>query len=501
MDTATKENRRIATGAVRRAVCMTCGAALMAAFLATGCSKEPETDVHGEPVLVNFTLDGFAPATRAALAEGSTVRVIASKAKTSPPLIPTHEEWVADQSYYLEGDRLIPCTVDAEGKRLENTDIPWEQMRLETGVAYDFHTITPALPLKEDDKRLLASALPNGLDYAYSYSRNSTFTDADASAGVSTVRLTALTHKCAGLNVRVILTAKGETLRSVRVSGLPSRVEPEAYYNAPTGSVEKGTQVVTWEAEAFGYEEETFTYKTTTPMPVRPISSSFGEAPLYVSLTTELSDGSSVTVTDSITQYALSQRFIATIVLSKGDVSDGGTRFSLSMWETSTSVNQIDGNSYPYVRGENTVVFRDENGYGSGYAYHGLWTFTPAHSESTWSNNNSGLNTVSASFEVASGDCGGSKTYKYDEALTACDGYSQGGGLWRLPTSREVREMNALQSQLTGVGKFSQEAGYWSATDYDGGSNAYFGVMGEPGTNPSKSSKGTYRRVRCIRDL
>lgn len=523
MNTETKENRRIAAGAgvlpvrssaggrlqayasgaaVRRAVRMACGAALLAAaLLAAGCSKEPEPepDVHGEPVFVNFTLDGFAPATRAPLAEGSTVRVIAMKAKTSPPLIPTHEEWVADQAYVVKGDQLKPCKVDAEGANPEPLDNPWNNMRLETGVAYDFHTISPALPLREEDKRALATSVTNGMDYAYSYSRNNTFTDADGTVGVATVHLGALQHKCAGLIVQVIMTEKGQTLRSVRVSGLPTPKGDEAFYGAPAESRENGLDAVTWKAEEFTYDAATFTYECTTPKPVRPILSSLGEAPLHISLTTETSDGLQLTVNDSISRYAISKGSISTIVLTKGSLS-GGLGIALTPWELESDGDHIvGGNVYPYVRGGNTVVMRDDRGYGKDWAYHGLWTFTPTHTESKgWQSNDSGLNTVSASFEVASGDCGGSKTYTYDEALTACDGYSQGGGLWRLPTIRELALMADTRSSLT-VGGFSNENNYWSATVRDGTYSYACKVIS--GNKPGWNGKGSYNRVRCIRDL
>lgn len=488
--------------AVRRAVRMACGAALLAAvLLAAGCSKEPEpeADVHGEPVLVNFTLDGFAPATRTALAEGTTVRVIATKAKTSPPLIPTHEEWVADQAYYMVGGSFVPCKVDADGSNPEPLDNPWSNMRLETGVAYDFHTISPALPLKEDDKRLLAASVTNGMDYAYSCLRNKTFTDADGTEGFATVDLAALRHQCAGLIVRVIMTETGQTLRSVRLSRLTDPKEDEAFYGAPAESRENGSQEVTWEAEEFTYDAVTFTYECTTPKPVRPMMSSVGDAPLHISLTTETSDGSLLTVNDSICQYSLSKGAISTIILTKGSLGSS-LNIALVPWELASDGDHIvGGNVYPYVRGGNTVVMRDDRGYGQDYAYHGLWTFTPTHTESKgWQSNDSGLNTVSASFEVASGDCGGTKTYTYAEALTACDGYSQGGGLWRLPTIRELALMADTRSSLT-VGGFSNESNYWSATVRDGTYSYACKVIS--GNKPGWNGKGSYNRVRCIRDL
>ncbi len=490
-------------------------ALLLGAVLLLGsCSREPEPEPNGngDGVLMNFTLDGFAPATRAALDEGTTVRVVALKPQTS-----TRGTYVADQAYYMVGDRLVPCTVDADGANPKPITLPWEGMRLNPSETYRFVAITPALPVEtlEQDfgaqRTYIAHAITNGMDFAHSQTDDQTFTQAEIDAGVRTQTLNPLRRELCGLLFEVTLPKEsGETISSIKVEGLPKNVamtdnvwdmiEIHDLYLSKDG-IEGGTGQLLVPKEAFRYNAATLAYMTDRPQLVLPVRNAdevieWAEpltADLTITLTVETADGYTESVSDVLTVANLMEGTTYLIHLERNIKPGGGISFVAKYMETVNSEVDMGKDSYPYVRGGNTIVFRDGNGYASGYVYHGPWTFTPTHTESSdWQGNASGLNTVSASFEVASGDCGGSRTYTYAEALTACD------GLWRLPTIRELAVMADMRGELT-VGGISAESNYWSATARNG-SNSYACKLIK-GNKPGWNGTGSYNRVRCVRDL
>ena len=146
-----------------RRVSLTAGACLLAAVtLLLGCSKEPldAPGGKGSPVLVEFSVAGLEdmlpaaqgiPGTKAALANNTTVRVIAYKQASGNPL---QANYVANQAYYWNGSKLMPCSVDANGNK--RADV-LSQMFIQAGVSYDFYAVMPALPLAEDNKAILAT--------------------------------------------------------------------------------------------------------------------------------------------------------------------------------------------------------------------------------------------------------------------------------------------------------------------------------------------------------
>ena len=149
------------TGVLRGAT--SSGLLLCMAALLAGCSKDPAAGPEGGVVTVSFAApaigqetgaqiasaasqaqNGQSPGTRAALAENTTVRVVAFTAATGNPV---QANYVAEQTYYMSGGKLVPCTVDDNGSFVAVA--PDAKMELERG-SYDFYAITPALPLNED---------------------------------------------------------------------------------------------------------------------------------------------------------------------------------------------------------------------------------------------------------------------------------------------------------------------------------------------------------------
>ena len=83
------------------------------------------------------------------------------------------------------------------------------------------------------------------------------------------------------------------------------------------------------------------------------------------------------------------------------------------------------------------------------YPQHDPWETTPNHSESTWTANTSGFNTVASMFEVASKNVRGVSNGNSD-----CPSYSQYAddlGSWRVPTIREMKLIYDMRDELTAV--------------------------------------------------
>ena len=155
------EKTRIKNKGVRAR--LAAGAWLFAAVLLLGgCSKEPAEGMDGPSgqVALDFSIEGIEkmlPVTRAALATGTTVRVIAYKSGDSNPAT---ENYANECAYYWNGTKLVPCRVDANGNK--TADLPDWAMTLLPGT-YDFYAVSPALPLAAD-KTKLATAIANGVD-------------------------------------------------------------------------------------------------------------------------------------------------------------------------------------------------------------------------------------------------------------------------------------------------------------------------------------------------
>lgn len=173
---------------------------------------------------------------------------------------------------------------------------------------------------------------------------------------------------------------------------------------------------------------------------------------------------------------------------------------------TSSNMNVTFGATYPFVLNGNTIVTQDRSGYASGYDFHGPWTITPDHYEKAWDANESGLNTVSARFEVADRTAG---SVVWDDTATACANYSQdsGGndkGSWRVPTIQEQWLIFVFREHLHAIWLPSNLL-TWTATreiysDGSLGTGSWFVDFYNDGLINSAIGE-TKLPVRCVRDL
>ena len=485
----------------------------MAALLA-GCSKDPAGEPgspQGGVVPVSFAApaigqetaaqsasaasqaqNGQSPATRAALAENTTVRVVAFTAATGNP---AQANYVAEQTYYMSGGKLVPCTVDDNGSFVAVA--PDAKMELERG-SYDFYAITPALPLGSDKATV---SVPHKVDYAASATKGVTV---DAS---KTYTLTQLDRKC----VRVTFVIKKSanftelTALSVTPSGaglsmpnLPAAqsVKMDADIPATTGS-----ETLTVPASAFTNTDATTATAATVLLP-----RSAADILLTCDLTYTTATGSSRQTSFSSTAKNLAlekgKHYTFTLTIYPFDVS-----FTVKAeFETTISDwTDVPAPAYPYVSEGRYIVSRDALG-SSDQPLHPNWTAAtmPLH------NKVSADNALSSEFEVAAEDCSSTNapgvtqsgnTYIWDNALPACAAYTQAGtsaGQWRLPTIKELETIYAKKDGLTGVGSFASN-GYWSATV--GGHNGSAWHVNFYDGHTYGGGNGYPNNVRCVRDI
>jgi len=170
---------------------------------------------------------------------------------------------------------------------------------------------------------------------------------------------------------------------------------------------------------------------------------------------------------------------------------------SIASWtDGGTALNVKD--AYPYISNGNTIVFQDISGQADldTYPTHERWTTTPAHNESPWNGNVSGLNVYGKTFEVAKADA--SISSAWSNAVKVCASYKQysdDAGTWRLPTVRELKLIYDKRSVLTSA-NLPNSNYYWSATGIT--SSSAWRVLFSSGTVTSSNSAN---RVRCVRDL
>ena len=488
----------------------------MAALLA-GCSKDPAGEPgspQGGVVPVSFAApaigqetaaqsasaasqaqNGQSPATRAALAENTTVRVVAFTAATGNPV---QANYVAEQTYYMSGGKLVPCTVDDNGSFVAVA--PDAKMELERG-SYDFYAITPALPLGSDKATV---SVAHKVDYAASATKGVTV---DAS---KTYTLTQLDRKC----VRVTFVIKKSanftelTALSVTPSGaglsmpnLPAAQSVKMDADIPATA---GSETLTVPASAFTNTDATTATAATVLLPLAA-----ADILLTCDLTYTTATGSSrqTSFSDTANDLALEKgkHYTFTLTLLASDVS-----FTVKA-ESETTISDwtdVPAPAYPYVLKGIYIVSRDALGY-SGEALHPDWTAAtmPAHNEV------SADNALSLEFEVAAEDCNstnasgvtpdsGNDQYSWDNALSACAAYSQAGtsaGQWRLPTIKELETIYAKKDGLTGVGSFTSRS-YWSATEASSSIyGAWYVNFGYGDTSYYGKSNTHY--VRCVRDV
>gem|GEM_PF-868355 len=486
----------------------------MAALLA-GCSKDPAGEPgspQGGVVTVSFAApaigqetgaqiasaasqaqNGQSPGTRAALAENTTVRVVAFTAATGNP---AQANYVAEQTYYMSGGKLVPCTVDDNGSFVAVA--PDAKMELERG-SYDFYAITPALPLNEDKATV---SVAHKVDYAASATKGVTV---DAS---KTYTLTQLDRKC----VRVTFVIKKSanftelTALSVTPSGaglsmpnLPAAQSVKMGADIPAAA---GSETLTLPASAFTNTDATTATAATVLLPLAA-----ADILLTCDLTYTTATGSSRQTSFSSTANDLAlekgKHYTFTLTLLASDVS-----FTVKA-ESETTISDwtdVPAPAYPCVSEGRYIVSRDALGY-SGEPLHPNWTAAtmPLHNEV------SADNALSSEFEVAAEDCNSTNAsgvtpdsdnrYSWSNALSACGKYTQAGttvGQWRLPTIKELETIYAKKDGLTGVGSFSSGY-YWSATEGSSSNTAWYVNFYTGHTNYNDKRDNSY--VRCVRDV
>ena len=486
----------------------------MAALLA-GCSKDPAGEPgspQGGVVTVSFAApaigqetgaqiasaasqaqNGQSPGTRAALAENTTVRVVAFTAATGNP---AQANYVAEQTYYMSGGKLVPCTVDDNGSFVAVA--PDAKMELERG-SYDFYAITPALPLGSDKATV---SVPHKVDYAASATKGVTV---DAS---KTYTLTQLDRKC----VRVTFVIKKSanftelTALSVTPSGaglsmpnLPAAQSVKMGADIPAAA---GSETLTLPASAVTNTDATTATAATVLLPLAA-----ADILLTCDLTYTTATGSSRQTSFSSTAKNLAlekgKHYTFTLTLLASDVS-----FAVKA-ESETTISDwtdVPAPAYPCVSEGRYIVSRDALGY-SGEPLHPNWTAAtmPLHNEV------SADNALSSEFEVAAEDCNSTNAsgvtpdsdnrYSWSNALSACGKYTQAGttvGQWRLPTIKELETIYAKKDGLTGVGSFSSGY-YWSATEGSSSNTAWYVNFYTGHTNYNDKRDNSY--VRCVRDV
>lgn len=449
---------------------------LAAGLLATGCSKEQELDPEegngSGKVAVSFEVEGLSEmTTKAALTANTTVRVVAYKSNSANPAT---NNYVADQAYYWNGSKLVPCTVDANGTK--TADAAGAAMKLLPG-NYDFYAVSPAIPLNTNHTTL-ATAVANYVDYATSKKTQQIPVQTTPYA----LTLSQLQRQCAQVSFIVKKDASyvaptTMSINSVKVTGLAAS-QSGVTVGKDLTAASSGTQVLTLASGDFSNSGTTYTTKNSYLL--LPLSG----AKLTFSFDLTL-DGTNKTIAGELTGLTLekSKTYTITAQIFESDIT-----LSIDAWTQNTGNNpDFDGPGYPYtIEAERTIVYQDRFGsFDASYtlhALHGPWTKTPAHSEAETDSNNSGVNTFGTRFKVASsralapdssyemnwyeavGDY--DKDYNPDD-YEACAEYSEDAGqsdkgLWRLPTIRELSEI--CSTYHTKVWN-TPLGNYWATTD------------------------------------
>ena len=486
---------------------------LAAAMLLGGCSKEPTEGMNGPSgqVALDFSVEGIEkvlPVTRAALASGATVRVIAYKSGDSNPAT---ENYANECAYYWNGTKLVPCRVDANGNK--TADLPDWAMTLLPGT-YDFYAVSPALPLAAD-KTKLATAIANGVDYAASDKTTGTIPIQTTPYALT---LNELQRKCSRLTFVIrkedYVSSTSMNIMSLKVKGLAA-AKSGVTVGGDIAPASSGTHSLELWSGDFAVSGTTATQKT--PSVVLPLSGA--ALSLEVNL---IVDGSQLKPPfNGMLSCTLEKGKAYTITATFAEIME----ITLSEWDAENGNKPDFGGHYPYVSDGNTIVMQDRYGFAQGYPLHGPWTRTPAHAERSFNLNNSGLNTCGQKFMVANANAknkdgnlaamtwyeaeGTTSTSYNPDGYSACSQYSEEPdqsdmGTWRLPTISELQVISDMrfQKKLTAV---NLPAGkYWSATGY--ASNELRGCNIQLGSTSTVSSFGydfKYDRcnVRCVRDL
>ena len=483
---------------------------LAAALLLGGCSKEPAEGMDGPSgqVALDFSIESIEkvlPATKAALASGTTVRVIAYKSGDSNPAT---ENYANECAYYWNGTKLVPCMVDANGNKTADLPPDWA-MTLLPG-SYDFYAVSPALPLA-DNKTTLATAIANGVDYAASDKTTGTIPIQTTPYAIT---LNELQRKCARLTFVIrkedyVSSNSISSVLSFRVTGLAA-AKSGVTVGGDIAPASSGTQRLEFRNIDFAVSGTTATQKI--PSIVLPLSG----APLSL-LVDLIVDG--VQLKPSFTgvlSCTLEKGKAYTITVTFAEIME----ITLSEWDAENGNNPSLGNHYPYVSDGNTIVMQDRYGFALGYPLHAPWTQTPAHAEPGYGSNDSGLNTCGQKFMVAKAhaknsegnqasmtwySASGLSNASYNpQGYSACPQYSEkpdqsDKGMWRLPTIRELKVISDMSAQGKLTALNLPAVSYWSATARSTGSMVWF--VNFSSNNTGNIGIFTRYYVRCVRDL
>lgn len=431
--------------------------ALWAILLFSGCAKEqdePERRTDGK-VRIGFSVPAIAdetPSTRGVLAENTTIRVIAYVAGSMT--------YVAEQAYYMNGGKLKPCTVNANGafEAVDNENelalVPDE---------YDFYSITPALPLNADKKTV---TVPNGIDYA-----SSVTTNIKVSAD-KTILLTQLSRKCAKIKLEIKKSDDNTAMTALKLNpsgnGVTISALPAAALDVPLNTdilAANGTTTLKIPALAFTLNEST-SIATTYLLPRLGTN----RMSLSYDLTYTVS-GTSESKTISGT--------MGNTVLEKGK----SYTFTLTMRKTGATLTVID-----WIESNQEIV----TGQSIDYSKTGNPWFLIATADAKNPDSNA-TDPLLMDWYKATGTA--HSTYNPNGQYKACpDG-------WRLPSHEELILMWVVKEAIPAA--YSPTANdYWSLTEYDTDNswitrfgNGYTYANTEAGT-----TKATNLKVRCVRD-
>lgn len=423
--------------AIRMIECLAlCTAAL---FLAGGCSESPSGEDRGPRVKVGFAAPDIepaegvsaadAPGSKAALAEKTTVRVLVYVPGSANP---SAANYIAEQTYYINGGKLVPCTVNADGSfKAANPD---GELSL-PATRYDFYAVTPALPVGAD--HITIANVPNGADFAKS-ATNNVAVDRDR-----TVTLTQLVRQCAKIDLVVQNASDNTSLTALNITSggngvVLSNLAAAQNADLKTGTVftqASGTTSLSVTPASFTQVNATKATASVALLP-RLGSSRLGfsfDLTYTISGTTTRS-----TFTGSVGNLALERGKSYTVTLT---MKKSGATLTFTDWDEQTVEMPLGvaNSGYPYISAGTYVVCKDDRGQAT-FPLHENWTAAnpmPAHTEAD------PADTFSARFEVLNVDGGysvqvqgmGFYTKTWDDAVEDCRKLGNG---WRLPTRTEL---------------------------------------------------------------
>ncbi len=402
-----------------------------------------------------------APGSKAALADKTTVRVIVFSPNSGTP---SSTSYITEQTYYMSGGKLVPCTVNADGSfKAVNTD---GELSLPVS-RYDFFAVTPALPLSAD--HITVANVPNSVDFAMSVSAN-VAVDRDR-----TVTLTQLARKCANMNIVVQNAADNTSLTAVSVTSGGAGVTLGNL--APAQSIVIGNKDF---IPASGTTSATVAASSFTKVNATKMTGSLALLPRLGASRMSFSFDLTYTVSGTATRSTFTGS-VGNLALEKGKsytltltMKQAGVSLTFVDWrgvEQSVEMGMGTG-IYPYIGAGAFIISKDEKGSISD-PMHPKWSAAnpmPLHNEK------SEFNRMGEIIELCPLQCEGAingteSPQNWDDANAICKNITIGGGNWRLPTLEEARFMfryhtpgyfYGLEGLKGGLDDWS--GGYWTGT-------------------------------------